>query len=59
MKISVVGVPKVDWLHHYFLKEKKQTIDNDLLYMQKTFGFETAVTMSQVALRVSSKKAFC
>jgi 6-phosphofructokinase 1 len=36
MAISVIGIPK--------------TIDNDISYVQKTFGFETAVTESQDAL---------
>jgi len=41
--IAIVGVPK--------------TIDNDLLYMQKTFGFETAVSMAQVALNSAHTEA--
>jgi 6-phosphofructokinase 1 len=35
-KISVVGVPK--------------TIDNDIAFVDKTFGFETAVAMARVAI---------
>ena len=34
--ISVIGIPK--------------TIDNDLLYTEKSFGFETAVDMSQIPI---------
>lgn len=36
LPISVIGIPK--------------TIDNDISYVQKTFGFETAVTESQDSL---------
>lgn len=36
MKVSVVGVPK--------------TIDNDILLMDKTFGFDTAVEEAQRAI---------
>jgi 6-phosphofructokinase 1 len=43
LNIAVVGVPK--------------TIDNDLLFMQKTFGFETAVTMAQIALKSAHTEA--
>jgi 6-phosphofructokinase 1 len=42
-KIAVVGVPK--------------TIDNDLLFMQKTFGFDTAVSMSQIAIKSANTEA--
>jgi 6-phosphofructokinase 1 len=36
LTISVIGIPK--------------TIDNDILFTEKTFGFETAVAMSQVPI---------
>lgn len=36
LNISVVGIPK--------------TIDNDICYLERTFGFETAVALSQSAL---------
>ncbi len=36
LKISIIGVPK--------------TIDNDLSFIQKSFGFETAVTMASQAV---------
>lgn len=36
LKISVIGIPK--------------TIDNDISYMQKSFGFETAVGLSRGAI---------
>ena len=36
MKVAVVGVPK--------------TIDNDILHMDKTFGFDTAVEEAQRAI---------
>lgn len=36
LKVSVVGVPK--------------TIDNDILLMDKTFGFDTAVEEAQRAI---------
>eukprot|EP01118_Nematostelium_gracile_P009319 TRINITY_DN3129_c0_g1_i1.p1 TRINITY_DN3129_c0_g1~~TRINITY_DN3129_c0_g1_i1.p1 ORF type:complete len:427 (+),score=106.02 TRINITY_DN3129_c0_g1_i1:124-1404(+) len=43
LQIAVVGVPK--------------TIDNDLLFMQKTFGFDTAVSMSQIAIKAANTEA--
>jgi 6-phosphofructokinase 1 len=36
LKISVIGIPK--------------TIDNDLCFTERTFGFETAVAMSQLSI---------
>lgn len=39
MKVAVVGVPK--------------TIDNDILLMDKTFGFDTAVEEAQRAINSS------
>ena len=36
LKISVIGIPK--------------TIDNDISYVQQTFGFDTAVTESRISL---------
>lgn len=36
MKVAVVGVPK--------------TIDNDILHMDKTYGFDTAVEEAQRAI---------
>lgn len=36
MKVAIVGVPK--------------TIDNDILLMDKTFGFDTAVEEAQRAI---------
>jgi 6-phosphofructokinase 1 len=38
LKVSIIGVPK--------------TIDNDILFTSRTFGFETAVELSQGAIRV-------
>jgi 6-phosphofructokinase 1 len=43
LKIAVVGVPK--------------TVDNDLLYVEKTFGFETAVEMSQHPIRAAHEES--
>lgn len=42
-KIAVVGVPK--------------TIDNDIAYVDKTFGFETAVSMARVAIDAAHTEA--
>ena len=39
MKVSVVGVPK--------------TIDNDILLMDRTFGFDTAVEEAQNAINAA------
>ena len=36
LKISIIGIPK--------------TIDNDISYVQQTFGFDTAVTESRISL---------
>jgi len=43
LKISVVGLPK--------------TIDNDLNYVEKTFGFETAFSIADQALRAAHAEA--
>ena len=43
MTLSVIGVPK--------------TIDNDVSFVQKTFGFETAVTEAQRALSAANAEA--
>jgi len=43
LQICVVGVPK--------------TIDNDLLFMEKTFGFDTAVAMAQISIRSAHTEA--
>ena len=43
LKLSVVGIPK--------------TIDNDLCYIEKTFGFETAFTIGIDALRSAHLEA--
>jgi 6-phosphofructokinase 1 len=43
LKIAVIGVPK--------------TVDNDLLYVEKTFGFETAVEMAQHPIRAAHEEA--
>ncbi|XP_047312895.1 ATP-dependent 6-phosphofructokinase 5, chloroplastic-like [Impatiens glandulifera] len=43
LKVSVVGVPK--------------TIDNDILFMDKTFGFDTAVEEAQRAINAASIEA--
>jgi 6-phosphofructokinase 1 len=43
LKISVVGIPK--------------TIDNDLLYTERTFGFETAVSKAVEALSAAHVEA--
>ncbi len=42
-KLAVVGVPK--------------TIDNDVAYVDKTFGFETAVSMAKVAIDAAHTEA--
>ncbi len=42
-KISVIGIPK--------------TIDNDISYVQKTFGFETAVAEAQRAIYAANSEA--
>ena len=43
LHIAVVGVPK--------------TIDNDILYTERSFGFETAVAMSQVPITCAHQEA--
>jgi 6-phosphofructokinase 1 len=43
MKLSVIGVPK--------------TIDNDISFVQRTFGFETAVTEARVATNAANAEA--
>lgn len=43
LKISVVGVPK--------------TIDNDIAMIERTFGFETAVAMSQIPITCAHMEA--
>lgn len=43
LKIAVVGIPK--------------TIDNDVAFVDKTFGFETAVTMAKVAIDAAHTEA--
>jgi len=43
LAIAVVGVPK--------------TIDNDVPFVDKTFGFETAVTMARVAIDAANTEA--
>lgn len=42
-KISVIGIPK--------------TIDNDIPFVDKTFGFETAVSMAKVAIDAAHTEA--
>ena len=44
LKIGVIGVPK--------------TIDNDISYIETTFGFETAVAEARNATRAASTEAF-
>ena len=43
LKVSVVGIPK--------------TIDNDILHIDKTFGFDTAVEEAQKAIRAAVTEA--
>ena len=43
LKISVIGIPK--------------TIDNDISYVQQSFGFETAVTESRTAIYSANMEA--
>lgn len=43
LSISIVGLPK--------------TIDNDIMYTDRTFGFETAVTMSQAPIDAAHMEA--
>ena len=43
VKLSVIGVPK--------------TIDNDISFVQRTFGFETAVTEARVATNAANAEA--
>jgi 6-phosphofructokinase 1 len=45
LKIAVVGIPK--------------TIDNDLSFIQKSFGFETAVSKAVDAVSTAHVEAFC
>ena len=45
MKIAAVGIPK--------------TIDNDLSFIQKSFGFETAVSKAVDAVSTAHVEAFC
>ncbi len=45
LKISVVGIPK--------------TIDNDLSFVQRSFGFETAVSKAVDAVVAAHVEAFC
>ena len=43
LKVSVVGIPK--------------TIDNDILHIDKTFGFDTAVEEAQKAIKAAAVEA--
>ncbi|KAI8928817.1 diphosphate--fructose-6-phosphate 1-phosphotransferase [Entophlyctis helioformis] len=43
LNISVIGVPK--------------TIDNDICYVERTFGFETAVALAQEAIKAGHEEA--
>lgn len=43
MKLAVVGIPK--------------TIDNDIAFVDKTFGFETAVSMARIAIDAAHTEA--
>jgi len=43
LKVAVVGVPK--------------TVDNDILYIEKTFGFDTAVSVATEAIRAAHVEA--
>ena len=43
VKVSVVGIPK--------------TIDNDILLIDKTFGFDTAVEEAQKAIQAAATEA--
>uniref|UniRef100_A0A7S0T0J5 Phosphofructokinase domain-containing protein n=1 Tax=Mantoniella antarctica TaxID=81844 RepID=A0A7S0T0J5_9CHLO len=43
LKVSVVGIPK--------------TIDNDILHIDKTFGFDTAVEEAQKAIKAAATEA--
>ena len=43
LKVSVIGIPK--------------TIDNDLPYVERTFGFDTAIAMSVEAVRAARAEA--
>lgn len=43
LKITVIGIPK--------------TIDNDISFTERTFGFETAMTMSQVPITCAHMEA--
>lgn len=45
MKVAVVGVPK--------------TIDNDILLMDRTFGFDTAVEEAQKAINAAYIEVPC
>lgn len=45
LKISVIGIPK--------------TIDNDISYVQKSFGFETAVSEARRAIYSAHSEALC
>ncbi|KAJ3088425.1 hypothetical protein HK102_008767 [Quaeritorhiza haematococci] len=43
LKIAVVGIPK--------------TIDNDICYIERTFGFETAVQLAEPAIKAAHEEA--
>ena len=43
LEIAVVGIPK--------------TIDNDIMYTERTFGFETAIAMSQIPIACAHMEA--
>jgi 6-phosphofructokinase 1 len=45
LKISIIGIPK--------------TIDNDISYVQKSFGFETAVSEARRAIYSAHSEALC
>jgi 6-phosphofructokinase 1 len=45
MNVAVAGIPK--------------TIDNDIDYIDKSFGFQTAVEASQLAIRSAKTEAVC
>ena len=53
LKISIIGLPKVN----SSLNSKTKTIDNDIAYISKTFGFDTAVEMAQAPIMAAHEEA--
>lgn len=54
LNISIMGIPKVSLV---LILLTIQTIDNDICYMERTFGFETAVNNAVVAIKAAYTEA--